>query len=1052
MIATFLYKNPRILLLLIGTIVVAGLTSLMVMPRLEDPVLGKRVAVVSTVFPGGDARQIETLVTVPIEELLSSIPEIKQVRSNCITSRSNIIVELKDDVNDVESVWTLVRNRISDARESLPESCLDPRLEVFPLKAYSAIIAVESKTDPAEVSLSRRLTKQLRNQILEITGTEKVDVFGDPAEELVVELAPETLASMNTSLTAIAAQIRQENSNQPGGRLRNSGAATLVDIENAELPSERIADILISPGPNNAPVALSRIATVEKRLTEPATNLALIDGQPAIVLGAFTNNDQQIDQWSKQLETVIGSFNSTYSDQVSARMVFSQSKHINQRMLTLLKNLGMGTAAVVLVVLVLMGWRSMLVVGLALPLSALIVIAGMRVMSIPIHQMSVTGLIVALGLLIDNAIVIVEEVRTRIAAGELPQHSISGSVRHLGIPLFGSTLTTALAFLPIATLPGPSGEFVGSIAVSVILAICASFMLAMTLIPAMNALLKIKPGDTGSLNHGLNIRVLQRAYEASLKFVFRFPLVGILLGIVLPILGFVVAQDLPQQFFPRSDRNQIQIEVERCACDTISAVKSSVDAISEIVSQSTHVRHQHWFLGGSAPTFYYNVVPRRQGTPFYAQAIVDVSEGLASTAIVNDLQRAIDEQVLDSRVIVRQLEQGPPFDAPIEVRVVGPDLAVLQQVGSELRLLLSQTPSVIHTRSDLEETIPKLSLDFDNALARKSGLSETQIAGQLYTTLENASAGKIFDGSEELPIMVKLDFGGESKLNLLSALQLSAPPRRPSAAAQGPPFGNAPPQVINPTVGSLADFELKSDVGALVRINGRRVNEVKAYIEAGVLPSDVLREFKRRLTDADFVLPAGYELELGGESEQRSNAVSSLIANAIVLFALMLLALVASFSSFRCALIVAAVGGLSIGLGPLALSLFGFPFGFMSIVGTMGLVGVAINDSIVVLASIRADQSARAGDLQSLVKAVSGSTRHIIATTLTTIVGFTPLILGGGGFWPPLAIAIAGGVGGATFLALYFVPSLHLLLHPKSELDEQKTEWDLEERGTEIDE
>ena len=226
----------------------------------------------------------------------------------------------------------------------------------------------------------------------------------------------------------------------------------------------------------------------------------------------------------------------------------------------------------------------------------------------------------------------------------------------------------------------------------------------------------------------------------------------------------------------------------------------------------------------------------------------------------------------------------------------------------------------------------------------------------------------------------------------------------------------------------------------MVRINGRRVNEVKAYIRAGVLPSSVLESFKQRLEQADFVLPAGYELELGGESEQRSNAVDSLIANAVVLFALMLLTLVASFSSFRCAVIVAAVGGLSIGLGPLALSIFGFPFGFMSIVGTMGLVGVAINDSIVVLAAIRSNQSARAGDTQSLVEVVSGCTRHIIATTLTTIVGFTPLILGGGGFWPPLGITIAGGVGGATFLALYFVPSLHLLLHPKRELEEGDSE------------
>ena len=1034
MIATFLYQNPRILLLLIGTIIVAGLSSLAVMPRLEDPVLGQRVAVISTVFPGADAQRVESLVTIPIEEMLTSIAEIKQVRSNCRTGISNIVIELKDEIVDVEKTWTLIRSRLADTSTTLPESSLPSQLEVFPLKAYAVIVAIKSKAQANDIQISRRLAKQLRTEILEISGTEKVDVFGDPGEELVAQIYPETLASLNISLAAIAGQIRQENSDQPGGRINTSDAATLVDLKKTALPGKRIADILISYGSRGKSVPLSQIATIAKRLTEPAPNLAIVDGQRSIVLGAFVDDNQQIDRWANQLESVINRFNTDYSNDVTADVLFSQREHINQRMMNLLTNLGRGTAAVLVVVLVLMGWRSMLVVGLALPLSALMVVTGMRALSIPIHQMSVTGLIVALGLLIDNAIVIVEEVRSRIVKGESVQQSITQSVRHLGMPLFGSTLTTTLAFLPIATLPGPSGEFVGSIAVSVILAICASFALAMTLIPAMNGLLKIDPRETGLFNYGLTIPFLRSLYEKSLYVVFRFPLLGVLLGVALPIYGFLVAKTLPQQFFPGSDRNQVQIEVERSARDSIAAVKGSVNSIRNVVAQDKNVLQQHWFFGQSAPTFYYNVVPRRKGTPFYAQAIVDVRPGLANDDVVNNLQTAIDQQVSDSRVIVRQLEQGPPFDAPIEVRVVGPDLATLQRLGSSLRLLLSRTPNVIHTRSDLEETIPKLSLDFDKIQTKESRLNETQIAGQLYTTLEGAPAGKIMDGGEELPIVVKLDFENESKLNLLGALQLVPQQRPPPQTAADPRRQNQPPPQ-NPTVASLASFQLESDVAAVVRIDGRRVNEIKAYIRAGVLPSVVVDDFKQQLTQANFVLPAGYDLELGGESEQRSNAVSSLIANAIILFALILLTLVVSFRSFRCALIVAAVGGLSIGLGPLSLSLFGFPFGFMSIVGTMGLVGVAINDSIVVLAAIRSSNPAQAGGLQSLVEEVSGCTRHIIATTLTTIVGFTPLIVGGGGFWPPLAITVAGGVAGVTFLALYFVPALHLLLHSKGEFN-----------------
>lgn len=1029
MIAQFLYKNPRILILCLVTIVVAGTTAFLVLPRLEDPVLGKRVAVISTIYAGADAPQVESLVTMPIEEQLAHIAEIKQVRSNSRAGISNVVIELKDEVDDVETVWSLVRNKMLEVQSDLPDSAQSPELEVFPLKAFAAIIAVGWKTDEnSNFSILRRLTKRLRTDILEIPGTEKVDTFGDPGEEFVAEIEPATLAAIGLSTAAIADQVSQRNSNQPSGRLPGADTELPLDMARETLPIDHIGESLISHVGLGESVRLTEIASIRKQLVEPSNSLAIIDGKPAIVLGALVSDDQQIDRWSVELDNVLQNFGASYEQEIDVELLFSQRKHVDQRMKNLLHNLAIGTGAIVLIVLLLMGWRSTLVVGLALPLSALLVIAGMRALSIPIHQMSVTGLIVALGLLIDNAIVIVEEVRSRIMLGEAPRQAIGSSVRQLGMPLFGSTLTTTLAFLPIATLPGPAGEFVGTIAVSVILAICASFLLSMTLIPATTALLKINPNRRGLLSYGLRIPLLESIYKTSLRLIFRFPLLGVLLGLVLPILGFVVSIHLPQQFFPPSDRQQIQIEVERPARDSIAGTRATVDQVREIVANHEYVARQHWFLGGSAPTFFYNVVPRRRGTPFYAQAIVDLKEGQAIGPLVQELQTAIDGQIFDSRVIVRQLEQGPPFDAPLEFRVVGPDLITLGRLGNELRLLLSQTPQVIHTRADVGEFIPKLSLKLDPVAAEKAGLSSTQLAGQLYTTLVGAPAGKIFDGSEELPIRVKLEFGDQSQLDLLAALPMHSRNQNPRNAVDGMPNSNPRP---NTSLASLAEFELTADVGAIVRIDGRRVNEIKAYLQAGVLPSTVLKDFKQRLTQTGFELPTGYALEFGGETEQRSQAVNNLIANAIVLFALMLLTLVASFRSFRCALIIAVVGAMSAGLGPLALENFGFPFGFMAIVGTMGLVGVAINDSIVVLAAIRANATSRGGDAAETANVVADCTRHIIATTLTTIVGFLPLILGGGGFWPPLAITIAGGVGGATLLALYFVPSLYLLLTPK---------------------
>lgn len=1028
MIAQFLFRNPRILLLLIGVIVVAGLTSFTIMPRLEDPVLGKRVAVISTVFPGADAGRVESLVTIPLEEKLRGVSEIAQIRSNSRSGISNIVMTLRDDVQDVAPVWSLVRDQLTDIEDQLPEGCFRPDFDVFPLKAYAAIVSMKWH-DPADTNFSilRKLSTLLQQRISNLVGTESVEVYGDPGEQYLAEVEPTVLAGLKLSTAAIAGQIAANNSTQPAGYSRGSGNQMLLDVKQEESNVSRLRASLIRYGARGESAKLSEIATVSKQPLTPLTDVALVDGERAIVLGAFFDDQMRVDRWSAQLRDVVEEFQNDYSAETSVEILFAQQRYIDGRLHTLLSNLLVGAIGVVLVVLVLMGWRSMIVVGVTLPLSSLMVIAGMRAMQIPLHQMSITGLIIALGLLIDNAIVIVEDVRARIFGGESTTTAIGESIRHLAMPLFGSTLTTALAFMPIATLPGPPGEFVGTIAVSVILAIGSSFLLAMTVVPALLAILSVDATQRNLLSYGVSNNLIRRIYQGTLAFVFRVPALGVLLGCGLPCVGFLVAQRLPDQFFPPSDRNQFQIEVELPAREPIEQTLATVRALHDSVVISPGVTRAHWFVGRSAPTFYYNVVPSRRGTPFYAQAIVEVAESADTSSLVRLLQSQLSRQHSNCRLVVRQLEQGPPFDAPIEVRVAGADLQQLQLLGSQLRLLLSETAHVTHTRSDCEETVPKLVLDVDREDSSRAGHNQSDIARLMYTTLEGAPAGKLLDGEEEIPVKVRMASRGPGRLDRLEALQLVSQRKRPSTV----PTDGPPVSVPNAPLAAIADFELGSDVAAIVRINGERTNEVKAYLEAGVLPAVALEDFQRRLADSDFQLPRGYQLEFGGEGAERSAAVQRLIANASLLFALMILTLVISFRSFRCALVIVAVGALAIGLGPLSLWLFDYPFGFMAIVGTMGLVGVAINDSIVVLAAIRDNAAATGGDVKVMSEVVVNSTRHIVATTLTTIVGFAPLILGGGGFWPPMAITIACGVAGATFLALYFVPSLYLLVHPR---------------------
>ena len=634
--------------------------------------------------------------------------------------------------------------------------------------------------------------------------------------------------------------------------------------------------------------------------------------------------------------------------------------------------------------------------------------------------MSITGLIIAIGLLIDNAIVMVDEVRFALKSGDSPTDAVRNTVRHLFVPLLGSTVTTALAFAPIALMPGPAGEFVGSISISVILAIFSSLFVSMTIVPSLTTLGVKNEGDNW-FSRGVNFEWISRLYSGSLKFFFNWPVFGIAFGVAFPIIGFVVGSQLPEQFFPPADRDQFQIELELPSQTSVAETTRVCEAAREFVLSKEHVQSIDWFIGESAPTFYYNVVVRKQNSSNYAQAFVQLDSAKNSGELITRLQKEMDRKFPMARVLVRQLEQGPPFDAPVEIRLFGPDIQVLRDIGDEVRGRLARIENVIHTRSDMSSSINKLKFVVDEEQVRSLGLDHRMIADQLESSLEGAQGGTVLESTEELPVRVRVSNEVRGNLSEIGSLEISSPQTLVSSES---PATQIP-------LSAIGEMELQSEPATIVHRSNQRINEVQAYLVAGVLPDTVMSEFQRMEAEDPIRLPLGYRIEIGGEAAERDDAVGSLMSSVGILFVMMIATLVMSFGSFRMAGMILCVAGLSLGLGFFALWLFEFPFGFMAIIGSMGLMGVAINDAIVVLAAIRADEQASAGDKESIRRVVMQSTRHVIATTLTTMAGFAPLVLGGGGFWPPMAIAIAGGVFGATILALYFIPSLYLLLKPK---------------------
>lgn len=1027
---TIFYRQPRLLLLSVLTITVVGLAAAMVLPRMEDPLLTPRAATLTTLFPGATAERVEALVTEKLEDELREIREIKEVRSSSRANVSFLAVELRDQVTalDAPAIWSRIRDKTDDAWRKMPPEVAKPEFNQLDIKAYALLVGLQWKGEtPPSYGILRRLAKQLKTRLEAVPGTEEVDTFGDPGEEITVTIRPEAAASMNLSASGISRQIFASDAKVAAGQLRNATSDLVLSVSGELDSMTRLSAIPIQPGAGGNPVSLAEIATIERTHPEPPDSQAIVGGLPSIVIGVFVRPEQRLDQWAHAAGEVLESFGSELPGSIGMDTIFSQQPFIASRINSLLVNLVSGGAIVFLVVLVMMGWRSALMIGTALPLSCLMTLGVMHGLGIPIHQMSVTGLIISLGMLIDTAIIAVDELSRKRDQGKSRETALAETIRFIAVPLFCSTLTTVLSFSPIALMPGPSGEFVGSIAVVVIVAVTSSLLLSLTVVPAAAALfLTPRKNDSSWFSNGLVLPRTSNVWYATLRILLSFPRTTVVASVAVSLAGFAGLLVLEEQFFPPADRNQFPIELEMPATASIGETGRMAEQIRQELLADPAIERVDWFLGASAPSFYYNIIPDRSNSPRYGQAIVQCRSDVDFRRLMQDLQERLDRKFPEASCLVRQLEQGPPFAAPIEFRLTGPDPEVLRQLGEQIRLVLSRTPKVIQTRAELSEALPKITFKVDEQQARLAGLDHATIAMGLNSALEGTTGGSILEGTEEVPVRVRLEGQNRSDLNRIASLDLIQPFSSGLTAMAGP--GQQPTRYNGIPLGSLASLQLDCDVSGITRLNGQRLNEVQAFLVAGTIPAGVQADAEQRLKASGFQLPPGYQLGFGGAEAERDDAVGNLMVHVALISTLMICTLVISLRSFRHAGIILLTGGLSMGAGIGALWIFDCPMGFMGIVGMMGMIGVAINDSIMVLAAIQEDPRARGGDLDAMCRLVVRNTRHILATTITTIAGFLPLLASGGEFWPPVVLAISGGVGWATILAVLFVPGMMLAL------------------------
>ena len=1022
---TLFFRNRRMVALAIFMIMAAGLSALVSVGRQEDPAISKIFATVVTPYPGADPARVESLVTEKIEDELEEIPEIKEIESTSRTGISLVQIELGWNLSParVSQTWSEVRDALGDARRNLPQGAGEPQFDDERTGAFSAVSSLTARSgSTASPAILRRYAELLQDELRNLPGTKLVEIYGAREEEILVDIDPRKLGSLGLTFTQVSDAIRRADAKVRAGQIRSTSENLLIEIKGEIKSLERIRNVPITDGAGGRVVRISDVADVTRSIRQPPSSLAYADEVPAVLIAAKTEDDVRVDLWMASVRAAISGFEAELPAGLEHRLIFDQSGYTADRLLDVLTNLAIGTTLVITVLFITLGWRAALIVAAILPLASLMSLAGLQSAGIPIHQMSITGLIVALGLLVDAGIVMTDEIRKNLDRGFNRLMAVRAAVRRLTAPLLASTVTTALAFVPMAILPGPPGDFIGSIAISVIIMLISSLVLALTITPAFGGWLlkQYRAGEEPSLlQSGVTAPRLGRLFAGSLDLALRYPKLSILGALVLPIIGFAAQPTLKAQFFPGVDRDQFYVQVKLPDSAAITKTDETARRIEQLMRRHEGIQNVHWVIGESAPAVYYNMIADQDFEPSFAEAFVTTTSPARTEALLPVLQREFDKSIPGARVTVRGLVQGPPVAAPVEIRVVGPDVETLREIGDQVRAIMVSVPEILQAKTQLNGGAPKVVLELDEEKARLSGLQMTAIAQQLDASLEGAVGGSLIESSEELPVRVRVDTKERSSVDVLRRTNVVG--RNATLQASEGRFPGLP-------IAAIGSINLTPSESPIFRRNGERINTIQGYTHRNVLPEEALKKVQAKIATSGLTLPPGYRFAVGGDSDARNDVLRDLLAAAGLVIALTVATIVLTFNSFRLSLITAVVAVLSMGLSLLVLAVFNYPFGVMAIIGVIGSIGVSINAAIIILTALQNKVDAAPGERRLVVDTVVAQSRHILSTTVTTFGGFLPLILAGGGFWPPFAAAIAGGVVLSTVVSFYFVPQAFWLL------------------------
>lgn len=1008
-LADWALRHKSIIYYFITVLLTFGIFSFTHMGRMEDPDFTMRTMVVGVSWPGASPQQMSDQVTDKLEEKLRDLPGVDYTKSFTDGSKSVIYINLKEDLpsNKIRPAWEEARNMINDEWKSLPSGVQGPSINDRFDDVYGTIYALSG--DEFSYEEKRQQAENLKRQLLSVPNVKKITLIGVQEKSLDVTINKDKLASYQVSTQQLLTALKQQSAMVPAGMVNTDTNNVYLRINGVFDSVDAVKNMPIRI--NNQTIRLGDIADVTMTYKDPSSPQFYYEGKPAIGIAISMDAGANNIEFGKAIDTKLKELKTTIPAGLSLDQVSNQPHIVKESIGDFSQSLFEAIAIVLLVSFASLGIRTGIVVALTIPVVVSTTFVLMYENGIYLHKVSLGALILALGLLVDDAIIVVEMMSVKLEEGFNHWRAATFAYESTAFPMLSGTLITCAGFLPLALAEGMVAEFTKSLSIVVFMALILSWIASVLVSPVLGyKIIENKAEKPESewtrrdhIMHRLKT-VFYARFESLLHWALGHHKAVLLLTLGAFILSLLSFPLIKQEFFPSSTRNEIIVSMQFPQSSSIDYTQNQAKSLDALLKDNEHIDHFTTYVGEGSPRFVLTLEPELPRANFM-QTIIVTKSLEDRDALFKDLQDQLNDQYPSALINMQFVQIGPPSKYPVMLRVSGPDASEVKTIANDVKAKMQEDKDLHNIAFDWPDTEPVAQIHIDPDKARMLGINSYAVSLHLQSLLSGTKSGEYYEGNQTIPVTFRLSGNENHNLAALSSLPIQT--------------GNGSYVPLS----QIATISMSQEEGIIWHRNMMPTISIHANVGPGVLGNAKTKEIYNKLAEYRQDLPTGYTIDLDGSAEKSVTAVQKLLVPMpIMLFAIMTILM---FQLKRIALMFMALFTAPLGLigVVLALNITRTPLGFMAILGIIALSGMIIRNSIILLDQIEIHRAEGQSAREAIINSATLRFRPIMLTAIAAILGMIPLM--GSVFWSPLAIAFSGGLLVATILTLIVLPVMY---------------------------